>query len=416
MGKNVNEMIEGLGEESTVEDFKNIIKSMQEDTKASIEKKDAEIKELGEKITELVTASVKRSAEENTISQEEKDTQFFRWAAKGDVEKLYKYGGRMTRNDGEWTEGDWNIGKALEEKAALGTVLRGDATTGSYLVPAAYEREVFRLAKQSSVMMGKVRTIDMAARDLYWPAENATPSLTWVTNETTAKTETNPTFSQIHLTAETCAAWLTVTDELLEDSLVNLGDFFKQQFVEAWGAEFDKQVLISNASPFTGIAYNSSCNIRNMASGKTSFADLELDDLIDMENDISSSKGETALKGAYFIMSRYVFNVLKKLKDDNGDYVYQKPDGGQPGTIWNYPYIISDQMPGSSSDATDTPFLILGNPKYWLHGNRVGMQFQTYNNTIRNLDYDQIFYKFRIRQGFIGAIPSAFAVLETAAS
>jgi len=416
MGKNVNEMIEGLGEESTVEDFKNIIKSMQEDTKASIEKKDAEIKELGEKITELVTASVKRSAEENTISQEEKDTQFFKWAAKGDVEKLYKYGGRMTRNDGEWTEGDWNIGKALEEKAALGTVLRGDATTGSYLVPAAYEREVFRLAKQSSVMMGKVRTIDMAARDLYWPAENATPSLTWVTNETTAKTETNPTFSQVHLVAKTCAAWLTVTDELLEDSLVNLGDFFKQQFVEAWGQEFDKQVLISNASPFTGIAYNSSCNIRNMASGKTSFADLELDDLIDMENDISSSKGETALQGAYFIMSRYVFNVLKKLKDDNGDYIYQRPDGGQPGTIWNYPYIISDQMPGTSSDATDTPFLILGNPKYWLHGNRVGMQFQTYNNTIRNLDYDQIFYKFRIRQGFIGAIPSAFAVLETAAS
>jgi len=333
---------------------------------------------------------------------------FFRNAAKGRIEEVYKYGGRMTRNDGEWTESNWNIGKGVKtavEKAALGTVLRGDATTGSYLVPAAYEREVFRLAAQASVMMGKVRTIDMATRDIYWPAENATPSLTWVTDETTAKTETNPTFSQIHLEAKTCAAWLTVTDELLEDTLVNLGDFFKQQFVEAWAQEFDKQVLYSNASPFTGIAYNSNCNVVVMGSGKTSFADVDFDDLVAMEDAISAAKGEMALQGAYFIMSRYVFNILKKKKDDNGDYIYAKPEGGQPGTIWNYPYIISDQMPGSSSDAKSTPFLILGNPKYWLHGNRVGMQFQTYNNT-----------KFRIRQGFIGAIPSAFAVLKTAAS
>lgn len=415
MGKNVLEMVKDLGDESTVEDFKNIIKTMQEDTTASIEKKDNEIKELNEKITELVTASVKRSADEHPLSDEEKSTLFFRNAAKGRIEEVYKYGGRMVKNDGEWSESNWKIGNAAE-KAALGTVLRGDATTGSYLVPAAYETEVFRLAKQASVMMGKVTTIPMAARDLYFPAENATPTLTWVTDETTAKTETNPTFAQIHLATKTLAAWITVTDELIEDSLVNLGDFFKMQFTEAYGAEFDKQVLYADTDPFVGMAYNTSCNIISMASTKTSFADVTIDDLIDMENAISVAKGETALQGASFIMNRYVFNVLRKLKDSNGDYIYMKPEAGLSGTIANYPYIISDQMPGSAADAVSTPFLILGNPKYWLNGNRVGMQFQTYNNTIRNVDYDQIFYKFRIRQAFIGAIPSAFAVLKTAAA
>lgn len=68
-----------------------------------------------------------------------------------------------------------------------------------------------------------------------------------------------------------------------------------------------------------------------------------------------------------------------------------------------------------STTAADAPFLILGNPKYWLHGNRVGMKFQTYNNTIRNVDYDQIFYKFRIRQAFVSGIGEAISVLETAA-
>jgi HK97 family phage major capsid protein len=133
-----------------------------------------------------------------------------------------------------------------------------------------------------------------------------------------------------------------------------------------------------------------------------------------MENSISTAKGENALIGSSWIMSRKVFNYLRKKKDDNGNPIYQKPGEGQPGTIWDRPYIISDKMP--TTDAVSTPFLILGNPKYWLHGNRVGMQFQTYNNTIRNLDYDQIFYKFRIRQGFIGAVPEAIAVLKTPAS
>jgi len=156
--------------------------------------------------------------------------------------------------------------------------------------------------------------------------------------------------------------------------------------------------------------------IRNMAAGKTSFADVELDDLIDMENDISTAGGEGALVNAVWIMSRYTFNILRKLRTDDGEYIYQKAADGVPATIWNRPYIISDQMPGSSSDAVDTPFLILGNPKYVAHGERVGMEFKVYRDTIRNIDYDQIFLRFRIRAGFVVAVEEAFAVLETAAS
>ena len=411
MGKNVLEMIEALNDESTIKDFKGVLQAREEELGASIEKKDAEVKALNEKIIALMEASAKEPDESVSMTDDQKHSEFFRASIKGDVETVQKYKGFMTKG-ADWDQSTWNIG----EKAALGTVLRGDATTGSYLVPEAYEAEVFRMAAQASQMMGKVRSIPMAVRKIYWPAENATPDITWVTDETTAKTETSPTFAQIPLECETAAAWLTVTEELVEDSLINLADFFRMQFSEVWAQEFDKQVLYSNTAPFVGMAYNTSCNIRNMAAGKTSFADVTVEDLIDMEDDISAAKGENALNGAYFIMNRYIFNILRRQKDDTGEFVYQKPAEGQPGTIWNYPYILSDVMPGSSSDAVDTPFLILGNPKYWLHGNRVGMQFLTYDRTVRNIDYDQIFYRFRIRQAFAGAIPSAFAVLETAAA
>ena len=263
-------------------------------------------------------------------------------------------------------------------------------------------------------MMGKVTSVPMAARSMYWPTELVKPTLTWVTDETTAKTETNPTFDQVNLVAKTCAAWITVTDELLEDSLVSLGDFFSMQFSEAWGQEFDNQVLVANTAPFIGILRNTSCQQVSMGAGCTAFSDVEFDDLINMENAISTAVGENALIGSSWIMSRKVFNYFRQKEDDNGNPIFQKPGEGQPGTIWDRPYIISDKMP--TTDAVSTPFLILGNPKYWLHGNRIGMQFQTYNNTVRNVDYDQIFYKFRIRQGFIGGSPAAFAVLSTPAS
>jgi len=413
MPKNIAEMVAEIGEDTTVSDFKTVLSEITTQYEERLSAKETAISDLNEKVVKLMDAAVAAPAEEQ--SPDDRSNAFFKSAIHGNIPAVFKNKGRMVRNDDSWTEAKWDLGKNdVAEKAALGTVLRGDATTGSYLVPEAYESEVFRLSLQASVMMGRVRSIPMATRKIYWPAENATPSLTWVTDETTAKTETNPTFSQISLECETCAAWLTVTDELVEDSLVNLAEFFRMQFAEAWGAEFDKQVLNSNASPFTSILYNSSSTIRNMAAGKTDYTDIEYEDLLDLEEDVSAAAGEVALNGAIWIMHRKVFNALRRLKNDVGDPIYQKPADGVPATLYGYPYVISEQMP--STTAADAPFLILGNPKYWLHGNRVGMQFQTYNNTIRNVDYDQIFYKFRIRQAFVGAIPKAFGVLETAAS
>jgi len=205
MPKNVLEMIKDLNADCTVEDFKTVLLAREEETNATLAKKDAEIQELNKKIQEIIEASVKKEGlQESALDPSIKNTRFFRAAAKGRIEEVYKYNGLMVRNDKEWNESNWQVANAAAEKAALGTVLRGDATTGSYLVPAEYEGEVFRIALQSSQMMGKVTSIPMAARDMYWPGENATPSLTWVTDETTAKTETNPTFSQIHLECETC--------------------------------------------------------------------------------------------------------------------------------------------------------------------------------------------------------------------
>ena len=331
---------------------------------------------------------------------------------RNDVETVHNMGGRINlsaSSNEEWKPDGWVIAAAPD----VGTPLRGDATTGSYLVPELFASEVLRVPEDPSALMNKVRTIPMGARKITYPTKLAGVSFTWVTDETTAKTEKNPTFSYVELECETAAGWIPFTEELDEDSSVALGSYFSELFREAWQTEFDKQALVANAAPFTGIIRNASVNTLNMGAGKTSFVDATLDDLLDLQTELDS---QAKRKGAAYIMHVTVLDHFKKLKDDFGNYVYMQPAGSQPGTLWGYPYILSDAMPDSSSSAVSTPFIAFGNPKHLLYGKRVGMEIRVFKETMDALIYDRLFLRARLRAAFNCGVPSAFATLKTASA
>jgi len=307
----------------------------------------------------------------------------------------------------------WELAGLGKEKAGLGTPLRADAVTGSYLTGTGYYSEVMRLAEQASTMMSKVRKLDMEQRVLKIPELSTSVTLTWPTDESTAKTETNPTFGLIELISKTCAAWLGITEELEEDSLMALGPLWTELFSGAWGLEFDKQVLTANASPFTGILHDTGVNEVIMGTGKTSFSDVTFDDLLDLQDALTT---EGAHIGAYYIMHRTVFNAIRRLKDDTGQPIYQRGDQNVPPTIIGTPYILSDVMPKITDSEASKAFIIYGNPKHWLYGDRKAVEVRRFGDTAQALEYDRIFWRFRVRAAFQPAVASAFSRLKTAAS
>lgn len=412
MPEDTVKMIDKLNEDSTVADFKTVVKAIQEDHDTSIAKKNEEIQVLSERIEKMIQKYSERQ-QELGFSKEEKMAEFLKSAWMNDIEGVSKYGGFLAGK--EWKKSEqWNIFTNLPqgaEKAALGTVLRGDAVTGSYIVPTEWYAEVMRLAAQASTMMGKVTTIPMSTRQSRVPTEATSVSLAWPSDESSAKTETTPTFGYKDLAIKTCAAWMTWTEELEEDATINIVQYFQKLFAEAWGAEYDKQVLAANTAPFVGMLYDTGVNVVTMGTGKTSFADISYENLIDLQDAITK---ESAHVGAMYIMHRKTFNYIRKLKDDNGNPIYDKPADGVPATVAGAPYILCEQMPTTS--AVSTAFVLYGNPKYWIHGEKVGLEFKIYRDTVRNVDYDQIFLRFRTRQGFIGAVPAGISRLRTAAS
>ena len=393
----IKNKIKNLDSDSTVDDFREVIEGQQE-----------AIEDLQEKTLAIITSSVRRDSGTQVEHSVVKD--LFPALVRGRIDVLdrlgFKVGGFTDKGD------SWTINTGYE-KAALGTVLRGDATTGSYLMGTSYYNEVMRLAKQTSTMMDKVTRLNMDNLTLKVPKLAADLSLSWPSDQSSAKTESAPTFAIETLTAKTCAAWLAITDEFEDDAIVAAGQLFTALYAQAWGLEFDKQVLTANSDPFTGILYDSNVNELSMGSGRTSFSDITIDDLLNLQDQLPS---ETAHVGAYYIMHRSVFNIIRKLKDNNGNYIFQPASQGQPATIVSVPYILSDVMPDTGDDAEDTPFIIYGNPKYWLFGDRVGMEVKKFDSTVRAVDYDEIFYRFRVRAAFAPGIPSAFARLKTAAS
>jgi len=309
--------------------------------------------------------------------------------------------------------GGWELGGLGSQKSEMGSPLRGDSVTGSYLVGTGYYDEIMRLSAQVSTMMSKIRRLDMDARVLKVPQLDVSVGLTWPTDESTAKTETNPTFGLITLTAKTCAAWLAITEELEEDALVNLGSLWTQLFAEAWGLEFDKQVLTANASPFTGILHDTGVNEVIMGAGKTSFSDVTFDDLLNLQDAISVESGHV---GAVYIMHRTVFNAIRRLKDDTGQPIYQRGDQNVPPTIIGTPYILSDVMPKITDSEASKAFIIYGNPKHWLFGDRKAVEVRRFGDTAQALEFDRVFWRFRVRAAFQPAVASAFSRLKTAAS
>ena len=313
----------------------------------------------------------------------------------------------------EVTTEEWKSEKDWPFKSDLGTPLRGDTTTGSYLIPTEYASEVLRVAADSSAMMPLVRNVPMRNRTIIWPSEATGLSYTWPTNEATAKTEKNPTFGQITLNAKTAAGWIAISEELQEDSLVPIGAYFRDLFGEAWGTEFDKQCLAANAAPFDGVLFQTSVNQLVMSSGKTGFSDVEPDDIRDLIAKLTT-KGKR--NGARLIMHETVLDVLMSWKNAIGGYELYRPSEGKPATIFGYPFTTSDAMPDISESAVSTAFIVFGNPKHILHGDRVGFEFRVFDNTESTMQYDRIFLRARLRQGFEVGVPAAFARLVTAAS
>lgn len=310
--------------------------------------------------------------------------------------------------------------KFLGDHARAKALSEGTSTEGAELVPEYFASEVVRVAEKAGHVRRDARNYPMLSDTLNVPTAGSVTA--YRVAEKSAITSSMPTTGDVNLVAQQLAVLVPMSNQLLADANVDVVDLITTLAGEALAKKEDEWG-IEGLGAGEGIFQTAAVNVVTMGSGHDAFTDITADYLLDVLNEID----ENALDGGKWYMSFSVFNLLRKVKDENGQYIVQQPGNGMPATIWNFPVEFVATMPKSSDSAAATKFLAFGNLKYMLFGDRQQLTIDisrdasvvdtdgstTLNLFQRNMSAIRVIERIDIE---LAEADKAFAVLKTAAS
>jgi len=225
-------------------------------------------------------------------------------------------------------------------------------STGKYTIPVEFVERVFFWAEKYGIARRDCLTIPMArtSKDISMVAAGITA---YRVTEGAAITQSEPTFGQQTLTAAVIAAMSVGTIQFWEDSI---GDMELIAMLAGEAIAYKEDLDLFNLATY-GLLTNTSVTAKTMDDG--AFTDITADDIMDLTDQLSDSESD----GAQLYLHKNILTMLRKKKDNNGQYILVPANNGMPATLCGENYTKSSVMPGSGDSAVDTPFIIYGNLK-----------------------------------------------------
>jgi HK97 family phage major capsid protein len=262
--------------------------------------------------------------------------------------------------DAYMRSGDDRQLRALDTKA----MSYGSGQDGGYLVPAETETEIGkRLSALSPIRsIASVRQVSSAV--LKKPFSVSGPAVGWVA-ETAARPQTDTaTLAELQFPTMELYAMPAATASLLEDTVVDLDQWISSE-VEAAFAEQEGAAFISGdgtAKPKGFLSYTTVAEA-SWAWGKIGYtvtgvagalpASSPSDILIDTVYSLKAGYRQNA----NWVMNRKTQGAIRKLKDADGNYLWQPPSAvGQRALLMGFPLVEAEDMPDIDDDATPLAF------------------------------------------------------------
>ena len=230
---------------------------------------------------------------------------------------------------------------------------------GGYLVPEEYDSRLIETLKEENIMRSLATTISTSGQHKINVAASD-PAAAWI-DEGGALNFGDSKFAQVLLDAHKLHVAIKVTEELLYDSAFNLESYILSSFGQALAnAEEDAFLNGDGTGKPTGIFHKT--------NGGTFLKDIpaiKSDDMIDL---IHSLK-RPYRKNASFIMNDKTVSSIRKLKDNNGAYIWQPSyQQNEPDRILGYPVYTSAFAPENA--------IAFGDYRYYNIGDRGTRSFK----------------------------------------
>ena len=232
-------------------------------------------------------------------------------------------------------------------------------STGSP-VPTSFFNQVIEQARLVGPMLETSTTLRTAGGENLQIPSQAGWSTAAITGEGTAIAESDPTFNSfITLSAYKYSFLVQLSRELIEDSGVDILAFLATQTGNALGFKVNNDLTVgSGSSQPNGIVTAASSAVTGTASGPTFTAD----NLIDLAYSLDGSARR--LPGVGWMMNTQSLGVVRKLKDNNGAYIFSPALADGNDRVLSYPVF---ENPAMASNASATKSVIFGHlPSYYV--------------------------------------------------
>lgn len=234
---------------------------------------------------------------------------------------------------------------------------------GGYLVPIEYDRRLIDVLEEENIMRSLATKITTSGEHKINIAATK-PAAAWI-EEGGALTFGDATFDQTFLDAFKLHVAIKVTEELLYDNAFNLESYIITQFGKALAnAEEDAFLNGSGVGKPTGI-FDST---KGGHVVNTLTAAIKSDDMLDLVYGLK----RPYRKNASFIMNDATLAQLRKLKDNNGAYIWQPSyQADEPDRILGYTVHTSAYAPADA--------IAFGDYSYYNIGDRGSRSFKQLN-------------------------------------
>lgn len=238
---------------------------------------------------------------------------------------------------------------------------------GGYLVPEEFENQIVTGLEETNVIRSIAKVITTSAERKIPIA--ATHSIAQWTLENAAYTESNPTFEQKTVDSFKLTDLVKISVELLQDSCFDLEAYIVQEFARAFGAAEEEAFCIGTGTGQPTGIFNAT-NGGHVGVTAGSATAITLDNLLDL---IYALKAPYR-KNAKFFMKDTTVSAIRKLKDNNGAYLWQPSvQAGQPDKLLGYDLYTSPYVPEPAAGALPVAFGDFYN--YWI-ADRTGRTVQ----------------------------------------
>lgn len=219
----------------------------------------------------------------------------------------------------------------------------GTDSAGGYTVPEGFVANLEK-AKLHFGGMNQVASIVRTAEgnQLPWPTVNDTGNAGVLLGENTQVAEQDVVFGEKVFNAYKYSSKLVrVSQELLEDSAFDMASELGSMLGERLGRILNTQFTTGTGSAQpNGIVTASTLGVTAAGAAAITF-----DEIIDLEHSV-----DVAYRmGAKYMLADATLKLVRKLKDSDLGYIWNRADAGAPAMLNGYEYVVNNDMPAATT-------------------------------------------------------------------